>query len=527
LEKYEQRFLWGIIALLFTYSLQFTFHPTDLMISSMQDDTYYYLKIAQNITAGKSATFDGIHKTNGFHPLWLLVLTLLSAIPGLGQVGLIRIVLVLQALLFLGSLTLIKKNAKEVFPPLLIATLLMIPMYPRFFHIFHGGMESGLVIFLLLLILFLLPKIFSEIFSSKWHLYSLLLGALLTALVLTRLDTFFLPAVILSYILIIDICKHKSPTTASLGALLAGSVVVLGLLPFLTWNYTNFGTIATISSKMKVKWSLSGTTNQVLRMVTTYPEYFVGFAFAAIGIIIILLSKRYFNQEQRDRFLIPITLFAISSLLFLTFNFLFVKWGVFAYTFSFLLPVIVLGTAMPLLILLKELKSKRGGMLIMKALFIIAAISTLGTQTYSLSRREMGMTIRIYETAIYARENTPEGAIFAMKDCGVFGYYSQRTTINLDGLVNDFEYQEHLRSGQLEEYIQKNNVDYFVQHAFWFDDYPVNTGDYQQYSLYIPSRVYDGFGANITVSKEQEFYRSEFYQPRGQDATRVIIWRLG
>ena len=38
------------------------------------DDAYYYFTIARNIVKGLGPTFDGITPTNGFHPLWLLLL---------------------------------------------------------------------------------------------------------------------------------------------------------------------------------------------------------------------------------------------------------------------------------------------------------------------------------------------------------------------------------------------------------------------------------------------------------------------
>ncbi len=42
------------------------------VISLMVDDGFYYLKIAQHIAQGLGPTFDGLHLTNGYHPLWLL-----------------------------------------------------------------------------------------------------------------------------------------------------------------------------------------------------------------------------------------------------------------------------------------------------------------------------------------------------------------------------------------------------------------------------------------------------------------------
>ncbi len=40
------------------------------------DDSFYYFKTAQYLAEGKFSTFDGgITRTNGYHPLWLLLIT--------------------------------------------------------------------------------------------------------------------------------------------------------------------------------------------------------------------------------------------------------------------------------------------------------------------------------------------------------------------------------------------------------------------------------------------------------------------
>jgi len=41
------------------------------LVRVVPDDAYYYLKVARNVVAGQGATFDAIHPTNGYHPLWL------------------------------------------------------------------------------------------------------------------------------------------------------------------------------------------------------------------------------------------------------------------------------------------------------------------------------------------------------------------------------------------------------------------------------------------------------------------------
>ena len=37
------------------------------------DDAFYYFGIARNVAHGHGSTFDGINPTNGYHPLWMLI----------------------------------------------------------------------------------------------------------------------------------------------------------------------------------------------------------------------------------------------------------------------------------------------------------------------------------------------------------------------------------------------------------------------------------------------------------------------
>ncbi len=59
----------------------------DVPLRFAQDDFYYYLKPAQNLAWSHRSTFDGTTLTNGYHPLYLALLTVLSmSVHSLGGV---------------------------------------------------------------------------------------------------------------------------------------------------------------------------------------------------------------------------------------------------------------------------------------------------------------------------------------------------------------------------------------------------------------------------------------------------------
>jgi hypothetical protein len=54
--------------------------PVERLVVIVPDDAFYYLQIARNLVATGRATVDGVSVTNGYHPLWLAIVTSLAAI---------------------------------------------------------------------------------------------------------------------------------------------------------------------------------------------------------------------------------------------------------------------------------------------------------------------------------------------------------------------------------------------------------------------------------------------------------------
>ena len=60
----------------FAWHMLTSFDLTNLVRDVYYDDSFYYFQIAYNLAQGKFSTFDGgITQTNGYHPVWLLLIT--------------------------------------------------------------------------------------------------------------------------------------------------------------------------------------------------------------------------------------------------------------------------------------------------------------------------------------------------------------------------------------------------------------------------------------------------------------------
>ena len=66
-----------------------------------------------------------------------------------------------------------------------------------------------------------------------------------------------------------------------------------------------------------------------------------------------------------------------------------------------------------------------------------------------------------YEAADWARANVPEDAVLASWHAGAVGYLSGRRVLNLDGLVNSWEFHERRRA-DLCAYWREENVAYVI-----------------------------------------------------------------
>jgi hypothetical protein len=79
------RVLIFLMAVAFLARLPLCLDPPEVLIPRVvSDDMFYYLSIARSIAEGRGATADGENATNGFHPLWLLVLVPLFNATGGG-----------------------------------------------------------------------------------------------------------------------------------------------------------------------------------------------------------------------------------------------------------------------------------------------------------------------------------------------------------------------------------------------------------------------------------------------------------
>ena len=122
------------------------------------DDAFYYFKVAGNIVAGHGPTFDQINSTNGFHPLWMLFLIPIYSLFGTDHEFAVRVVYCFIGLIAWTTFWVAYRSVATYVsrPAGIVAACSLIG--PWFLNPMVNGLETGILILHLFLIIWLVPR---------------------------------------------------------------------------------------------------------------------------------------------------------------------------------------------------------------------------------------------------------------------------------------------------------------------------------------------------------------------------------
>lgn len=164
-----------------------------------RDDAYYYFKVAQNISEGQGSTFDGINRTNGYHPLWMLVCIPIFTLARFDLILPLRILLLVMSGLSVATAILLYRLIGRIFMPAIgaIAALFWVFSYDVLAILYQQGLESGIAAFFILLLVYKLYE-----FETSWRREEvtvrqiIILAVIAILTMFSRLDLVFLAGMV-------------------------------------------------------------------------------------------------------------------------------------------------------------------------------------------------------------------------------------------------------------------------------------------------------------------------------------------
>jgi hypothetical protein len=488
------------------------------------DDSFYYFRTAQHIVAGDGSTFDGINFSNGYHPLWMMLLLPVFWIASNDSEMALRLVYAVLSIILGVSMVIYWSFLKKKCGAFAATAILPFFAAPIVLNQFTNGLESGLLILVLGILLWCVDR-WELLLPQNGLGRKAALGALFALLFLCRLDTAF----ILIGAATVTCLFYKVRFWSVPGIINAVKaywpVLVVFLLlvsPYLLWNRHHTGHLVPISGALKSSFPhVEGSLRRAInRQWLPYSVIISGFVVFVIAWLIMptgLLRKQLKAGVQADSGIVMLMGVGLGALLHFTYSMCFTTWGTFSWHFASYIPLLLfMGATVFAWLKFRNLRWAAAALSGLALLLSIAGIA------WGLSTKKQ-LHDMWYTSATWARENTPEDATFGMTDCGYFAYFSHRRTVNLDGLINGYEYQHALTSGELPRYFEHCGMDYIC-------DYEVNVNGQPQHLVHLNHILASEYrkgkrGYQIHLEKNEAVFASPQCKEYNGRPIQFMIWK--
>ncbi|MGA2363159.1 MAG: hypothetical protein ABSG73_11950 [Candidatus Aminicenantales bacterium] len=430
------------------------------------DDSFFYIKTAQNIHDGNGATFDGINPTNGYHLLWMWLLVLIAKIsPFHGFIG-IRLLLAVHALL-IASASLLADRLLTIFKIKVGWRLCMVAAIIGTTGFVDLGVESPILFLASWAFIYALVTLSNKSQSSCWD--TLIIIVLSTSVCLARTDAILLVLALSMAIFYGVWDRTRAPALVVRSLLKTVFPAVITLLTVGLYNLANYGHFETISSFLKIHWPGTFATGWFGASILGIKVRLVGILLIAVCVLIYLSTNAIkSNKMPKKDFYHNFELVLIGAnayvVMFMVVLLFFATGAIASWYFGLSLTIVIVSGIYVVASILEKLRSRGFRLLDDRILSTILSIVVILSIGLYVSKR---FTSHYPESKLllakWVFQNIPnDQPIFQVSGTGFVGYFSERQVINGDGLINSWEYQDFLRKGKIEEYLKDKRVKYII-----------------------------------------------------------------
>lgn len=528
-----------IILIVLSSSLLLVLQPIDTLIRHLKDDAFYYFKVANNIAIGCGSTFDCINKTNGYHPLWMLHLIPIYWIYPDNPTTALRVILIIVALYHTAASVLLYRTAAQLHGVRMgVYVAVAWALCPITMRMNLSGMESALYAFCLTTLLYVITTIFKN-GEGIWDIdvrkkRDLLgLGVLIGICVLARLDSIYLFAGILVTGMLPRAWKRADILIRVRAMVLVATPVVLLVSCYFLSNLALFGHFYPVSGRIKtptIPDSIQVFLSDVLWPFT--PIYRSSYQLIAIGLAglfiacfgIMLFFRPALRQtlllilRRYDWLLLGVVPLYIHMALSKTYIH---NWYYVPFLLLLFLVVAEIYLALISFVALLPRVHRIGS----RSVAVLVVLAYLGIGVVEFGPNKNDYVYKIYRSSFWVHDHLAEGQIGAAWNAGIIGYFSGRQVVNLDGLINSYDYYDALKAGQEPAFVARQGV------MFVFDSFPVpdsgNTDGFMpapQWAPYLEPYYEERYYAhNVGLSS---FFTPVFPVTERDAVFMFKVWRL-
>jgi hypothetical protein len=446
-----------------------------LVAHSVSDDAFYYFQTARTITDGGGVSVDGETWGNGFHPLWLIVLLPVYA-AGAGDETAIHIALTISGVAVALSGGVLYATARRLGISEL-ASLIATGLYlshPVVVYMSVNGLETGVNLAAFVVVLYAFVRCWQEPSTMNEVGVSLAAGVL----VLTRTDYGITAAVVL-----VALALRARAEPGSLAALALPAIAVTA--PWFAWSIavfdsplqTSAGAIPyVVHEQFPVPDATRGEVVRhaleqlqdgaydVLPYVYFTPDadqaHYAVLALAALiaaAIALVALSRNREWWLALGLLAVPATGLVAQLVIHSAVRWYLREWYLVA---VFPLLALLIG------LILQTLWQTRAGIAASAGVLtlILSSIAVKSEATYDDGWYVLQLDM--LDAARWIDRETPPDARVGAFNSGIVGYFSHRTTVNLDGVMNP-DALDAIRDRRVVEYTRERRLGYLVDYPYY------------------------------------------------------------
>jgi hypothetical protein len=458
--------------------------PVSVAVSQfVVEDTGYYLTTARNVVRGAGVTLDGRNPTNGFHPLWLVILSAEAWLTDGSPEWLFHLALTTCAVLFAATVQIVYRDVRNRIAPWLAAPVAALMLWNyRLASVALGGLETALAGFATVATISYFARSPEPLTLRR----AAGLGALVGVASLSRMDALLLGAIVIAWVAVRSLHTGFAKAMAIVAVALA--VLLVTLIPwfvfsqhavhawlprsgeairhFTTPPFARPWTAPRVAAA--TRQTVIGPAGDVANVFGVWPLVNAGRmtrlgGFVALAAALTLLAAVAW-RERHDllvRRLLWIPAYAAAMALYytqFTSNHL-------RYLYSPVLAMFYFSCAVTAAWARDRRQTRAPAAAVWAGAVALAITTVAGVAAFrnhlGTAASPLGQQALLDDLSTWLAARTQPSAQVGSFNAGMISFFSGRTTVNLDGVMND-NALEALRSGTLCEYVDAQGLNYLA-----------------------------------------------------------------